>query len=123
MAHLAQAWNIGIMIGDLSSPLSQQFHDPQRRRLANVVNVPLVSDAEHQDSGAVQRLAMLVERSCYRLRNVVRHGGVDLAGEFNEAGGKVVLLRLPRKIKWINRNAVSTEPRAWIEGRKAEGFR
>src|SRR5580698_11547240 len=51
---------------------------------------------------------------------MVRHGGVDLPSQFDEASAEVVLLGLPGQVKRINRNAVSTQAGSGVEGMKAE---
>src|SRR5271157_176767 len=53
---------------------------------------------------------------------MVRHGGIDLARQFDEARMEVELLRLPREIKGIDWNAVPAEPGSRIERVKAKGF-
>src|SRR5437868_10898803 len=53
---------------------------------------------------------------------MIRHARVYLAGEFDEAGVEVEFLCLPRKVKRINRNAVSAQSRAGIKRLKSEGL-
>ena len=54
--------------------------------------------------------------------NVIRHRGVDLSRQFDEAGIELILPRLPCQVKGIDGDAVAAQPRAGIEGLEAEGF-
>src|SRR5207302_5447793 len=47
---------------------------------------------------------------------------VYFSGELNEAGREIVFLRLPRQIKRIDGNAVTTETGARIKGRISKRF-
>ena len=44
--------------------------------------------------------------------DVVRHAGVDVAGQLDEARIEAALLRLPRQVERIDRDAVAAEARA-----------
>ena len=98
---------------DTIAPLRvEQPHDVERRRLAHVVDVALVGDARDQDLRSVDRLALRIERLADLVDDVVRHAGVDVAGELDEARIEPGLLRLPRQIERIDRDAVAAEARA-----------
>ena len=51
---------------------------------------------------------------------IVRHFRVDLACQFNELGGKIILPCFGGKIEWINGNAVSAKPRAGVKWHETE---
>src|SRR5439155_17289244 len=63
---------------------------------------------------------MTVERICNEVDDMIRHGHVDLAGEFDEARSEIKSSRFPRKIEGIDRNAVATEAGPRIEGLKTK---
>ncbi len=65
---------------------------------------------------------MLVERLRRGRDHVVRHRGVDLAGELDEARVEVPLLRFPRKIERVHRDAVPAEAGSGIERLESEGL-
>src|SRR5260370_37596212 len=50
----------------------------------------------------------------------MRHGRIDFTREFNETRGEIVFLGFPGEVKRIDRNAVSAEARAGVEGRIAK---
>jgi hypothetical protein len=56
------------------------------------------------------------------LYDVLRHPRVDLLGQADEARIKPVLPRLPRKVMGVERNAMSADSWARIEGHEAEGL-
>src|SRR5215471_16461508 len=65
---------------------------------------------------------MFVESFADFFDDMVRHRRIDLAGQMNKACREVVFFGFPRKIKGINRYAVSAKPRSRIEGRVSERF-
>ena len=67
-------------------------------------------------------LHALVEAGGDLLDHEVGHGGVDFAGQLDEAGAEVELLGLPGEIKGIDGDAVAAQPGAGIEGLEAEGL-
>ena len=111
---------VGVVIADRGALLLQQFDDGERRRLAQIVDVFLVRDAQNQHLRSVDGLLLLVERGDGRRDHVVGHGHVDLARQFDETRVEVELLCLPREIKGIDGNAVSAQTRPGIERMKAE---
>src|SRR5262249_16425129 len=68
-------------------------------------------------------LLLLVEGINDRGDDVVRHGNVNLAGEFDEACAEIEFLRLPGKIKRIDGNAVSAKSGPGIERLEPERLR
>ena len=59
VAAVADGGEVGIVVGDDCALLAKQFDDGERRRLAQVVDVALVGQAEDQDLRPVDRLAVL----------------------------------------------------------------
>src|SRR5262245_18412322 len=57
------------------------------------------------------------------LNDMCRHAAVDLSGQLDEPGRDAILPRLPREIKGVDRDAVTTEARTRIERLEAERFR
>src|SRR5437016_12216964 len=94
----------------------------QRRRFAQVVYIILIGEAEHQNPRTLHGFSMLVQRRAYRGGHVIRHCGIDLARQLNESSMEVELFRLPRKIEWIDGNAMSAQPRPRIERLKTKRF-
>src|SRR5262249_44075115 len=52
--------------------------------------------------------------------DVQRHGGVDLAGQLDEAGVQAVFAGGPGQVKWVNRDAVAAQPWPRVKGLEAE---
>src|SRR5690606_24553643 len=93
----------------------------QRRALARILDVLLVREPDDQNARTAEAApAPPVERLDEPFDDVVRHGGVDLAGKLDEACDDVVLARLPGEIERIDRNAVAAETGARIERHIAE---
>ena len=112
------------MIRDLRARLLQQLDDLLRRRLAHVVDVGLIRDAEHEEPRAFERLLRTVVQ---RLRDQraaeVRHVRVHLPCQLDELRVEVVLPRLPRQVEGIDRDAVPAEAWARLEAHEAERLR
>src|SRR5262249_24720795 len=53
--------------------------------------------------------------------NMPWHEGIDLAGKFDKARDDAIFPSLPRKIKRVDRDAMSAQPRAWVERHVTEG--
>ena len=51
---------------------------------------------------------------------MIRHIGVDFAGELDKTSAKIPFLSLPRKVKRIHGNAMSAQPGAGIKRMKAK---
>ena len=110
------------MVVHLGAVGAEQADDLERRRLAQVVDVGLVGDAEHQHLGAVQALAARVERAVELLDAEVRHVLVDLAGQLDELRPEVELARLPAQVERVDGDAVAAEAGAGLELHEAEGL-
>ncbi len=118
-AHGGEEW---VVVADLGAGLAKQLDDGERRGFAEVIDIALVGEAEDEDARSVEALLVLVESECGLFNHVVGHAGVDLAGELDEAGVKVKLLCLPRKIEGIDGDAMAAESRAGVESLVAEGL-
>src|SRR5438552_420446 len=57
------------------------------------------------------------------MHNVFRHGGVDLACKLDEARVFAILSRFPRKVEWIDWDAVTPKAGTRIERHKAKWLR
>ena len=84
--------HVRIGVADDRAALRQQLEDVERRRLAQVVDVALVGDADHVHARAVDRLLLRVQRIDDPLHHELRHRAVDDAGQLDEARLEVVLL-------------------------------
>ena len=91
-------------------------------RLAQVVDVALVGQAQHQDLRSLEGFGAVVERGGGLLNHEVGHGGVDFAGQLDEAGAEVELLGLPGEIEGVDGDAVAAQAGAGIKGLEAEGL-
>ena len=67
-------------------------------------------------------LRVFVEAGGDLVEDEVGHGGVDFAGQLDEAGVEVELLGLPGEIERVDGDAVAAEAGAGIEGLEAEGL-
>ncbi len=114
---------VGVGVAHLGAAAPQQLDDVERGRLAQVVDVLLVGDAEDVHARAVHRLALGVERLHHAADHVLGHAAVDLPGQLDEARLEVVLLRLPRQVERVDGDAVAAEAGAGIERHEAERLR
>ena len=113
--------DVRVVVRDLGSGVLQQRDELQRRRLAQVADVRLVRDAEHEDPRALHRaLRVVVERLRDERAAEVRHLLVHLAGELDELRVEAELARLPREVEGIDGDAVAAEARARAEAHVAE---
>ena len=108
------------MIADLGSFFLQKFDDGEGRRFAQIIDIFLVSHAQDEHASSVHRFLMLVQRSADGGKHVIRHVGIDLSRQFNEAGAEVPFLGLPGQIERIDGDAVSAQAGSGIEGMKAK---
>src|SRR5579872_1889775 len=120
VAHLVKLREVGIVVVEFGAALLEQLHDLQRGRLAKVIDVFLVGDAEDEDFRALDGFLAIVESGCDGFDHVVRHRGVDFAGELDETCGEIVFARFPGKIEGVDRDAVTAEAGAGIERHEAE---
>ena len=120
LAALARDREVRIAVVDPSARLPEQLQDLVRRRLAVVVDVRLVREPEHEDTRALERLAILVESLGHLPDHVTRHLRVDLPRQLDEARKGSVLGRLPGEIEGIERDAVAAQPRSRVERHEAE---
>ncbi len=95
LAATAHGGEIGVVVGNDSAFIAQQLDDGEGRRLAQVVDIALVGQAEHQHLRSVDGFALLIEACGDLVENEVRHVGVDFARKLDEAGAEVELLGLP----------------------------
>ena len=98
-----------VVVADMSAFFFELLGEHVTRGLAVVIDVRFVSNAEEENLGALDRLAVVIKRIGNAGNHIVRHGGIDLAREFNETGVLLVFAGLPGQVKGINRNAVSAE--------------
>src|SRR5262245_38068333 len=113
---LACSGNLGdhrVVVRDLGAAPFEELHDAQSRALARVVDVPLVSDTENQDLRVPGHAGSVIVESFDRaIDDALRHGRVDLAGQFDEAGGDAILPRLPCQVEGVDGNTVPAEARS-----------
>lgn len=110
------------MIGDIRTGLLEQGDDIQCWRLTDIVDVGLVRDADDENVGALDTLLLFVECGSDLVDDMLRHGGVDLTGELDEARLVIEGLHLPGEVVRIERDTVATDAGSGIEGHKTEGF-
>src|SRR5580700_10266729 len=122
VAHFVELREVGIVVIETGAALFEDFHDFQGWGFAQVVHVFFVGHAEDENPGAAKAFLMHVQRFGDGIDDVVRHGGVDFAREFDETRGEIVLARFPGKIERVHRNAVAAEAGAGIERHEAEGL-
>ncbi len=68
-------------------------------------------------------LRFVFSASADLVHHVVRHAAVDVAGQLDEPRIEAALLRLPRQVERVDRNAVSAEAGARIERHESERLR
>ena len=95
-----------------------------RRGLAVVVDVLLVSDTQYQHLRAFQRLGKpLVEHVRNASNAILGHPVVNHHRRLDHRGVKPVFARFPAQVVRVQRDAVTAQARARIERRKAERLR
>src|SRR6185503_14453776 len=104
-----------VVIRDLSTLLLEEVHQVVRWRFAVIIHVRFVCETQQEHATAIDGLAFGVERLADTINDVLRHGGIDFASEFNETSVLTILTRLPSQVKRINRNAVTAQTRAGIK--------
>ena len=114
---------MGVVIGHLRAALMEQADDVERRTLADVVDVLLVGHAQQQHPAAARGFALLVECVDHLSHPELRHLGVQLAGELDEAGLVIQGPHLPREIVGIERDAVPAHARSRGELHEPERLR
>ena len=86
MAHFVELGEVRIVIVEVRATLLEQFHDFQGGRFTQIVDILFVGDAEDKQFRALRTFLVIVERRGDGVDNVIRHGGVHFAGQFDEAG-------------------------------------
>jgi len=114
--------DVGVVVRNLGTVFSQQVHQVVGGRLALVIHVGFVSQADDQDFAAFERLAVVVEGFYGAGDNVFGHAGIDFAGQLNEAGCMSVLAGFPGEVERVNGDAVAAEPGTRVERHKAKGL-
>ena len=64
-------------------------------RLAHIVDIALIGDAQNVDARTLEGLGMIVQRVLDFIDDEVRHGAVDIAGQLDETGFDAGLLGFP----------------------------
>src|SRR5215470_297202 len=112
----------GVGIRDMSAPAGELLDDLERRRLAYVVDIGLVRNAQDEHGSAADGTATVVEGARHEVDDVLGHGAVDLIRESDELRLVAGEPDLPREIERVDGNAVAADARSRIEGHKAEGL-
>ena len=119
-AVLGEALHPRIVVLHVRALRVEQADDVERRALAQVVDVGLVRDADHQHPGALHRAARVVQHLADLADPEERHLGVELAGQVDEPRLVVEAPHLPREVVRIDRDAVAADARAGSEFHEAE---
>jgi len=114
--------DVGVVVRNLGAVFGQQVHQVVGGRLALVIHVGFVSQADDQDFAAFERLAVVVEGFYGAVNDVFGHAAVDFAGQLNEAGRLSVFAGFPGEVERVNGDAVAAEPRTRVERHKAKGL-
>ncbi len=123
MAATAYGREVGVVVRDDGALFAQKLDDGKRRRLAEVVDVSLVGEAEDHDFGAFDGFSSgIVEGGGDLGHDEVGHAGAIGAGQLDEASAEVEFTGLPGEVEGVDRDAMAAEAGSGIEGLKAEGF-
>ena len=71
---------------------------------------------------SAQWLAIIVKRRGNLTDNVARHISINLIGNLDEARIEIQRLQFPRKVKWINGNAMPTQTWTRIKRHVTKGL-
>src|SRR5215203_133378 len=108
----------------------EQSNDVECRTLADIFDVSLVRDTQHQHRCALHCLALAIQRLGQLTHPEHRHLGVQLSSQIDEPRLVVESPHLPREIVRIDWDAVPAEPRPreklheaeWLGGRSFDDF-
>src|SRR5262244_404796 len=109
-----------IGIADVRALLHEVLDDLEGGRLADVVDIGLVGDAQHEDGRATHRSPAIIERTGHEVDDVLGHGAVDLIGKGDELRLIAREPNLPGQIERIDGDAVPADPGTGIEGHEPE---
>src|SRR5205814_10030093 len=104
----------------LTTLSAQAIDDRKRRALAHVVDVLLISHAQQQHARAFHRFPIVVQAVRNKLDHMLRHARIDFFGQTNETRIETMLQGFPRKIMWVERNAMATDAGARIKWHEPE---
>src|SRR6516225_4444435 len=113
-------WHIRIVISHFGAARAEHFHQEITGRLTLIVNVGLVSQPQHEDRTALDRLLSIVQGIRQPVNYVTRHARINFAGKLDKASVLTVFARLPGQIEWIDWDAVTAETGAWIKRHEPE---
>ena len=94
-----------IVVGNLRAESGEAVEQFEGRRLAHVIDIGLVGEAEDENPAAFDGFALVVEGDHGALDDVFGHRAVDLAGEFDEAGVNAEFAGFPGEIEGIDGDA------------------
>lgn len=114
--------NERVVVVDQSPGCFEFFNQDIAGRLPVIVDIRLVGETENENFAAIDGFFLIIESGHGAADDVIRHGPVDLAGEFDELGIDAEFASLPSKVERIDGDAVTTEPGSRVEGGESEGF-
>ena len=114
---------MGVIVADLGAFLLEQVHDLHGRRFPVIIHVLLVRDPQYQDFGAVQGPVLVAQGPGRPLHHEIGHRAVDVPGQFDKPGGKVIFPGLPGQVKRVDGDAMTPQARTGIKGLEPERFR
>jgi len=79
--HRRQERDVRVVVRDDGRSALEEFDDLERRALPAVVDVGLVGDAQDEHAASPDCLAAIIQCRHDTFHDVVRHRGVDLAGQ------------------------------------------
>src|ERR1035437_4559946 len=107
---------------DFRAQIPEAVHQFEGGGFPHIIDVRLVSEPEHEDAAAFDRLAARVERFHGAVDDIFRHRAVDFAGQLDEAGVYAELAGFPCQIERIDRDAMAAEAGSGVERSEPEGF-
>ena len=121
-AGRADLGDVRVVVVDGCAFGGEFFEKREAGRLALVADVRFVGEAEDEDTAAVDRFFVGIERLGDDFDDMVWHARVDFASQLDEACAKAVLARLPGEIEGIDRDAVPAQAGARVKRLVAERF-
>src|SRR5262249_4181072 len=108
---------------DRCATLLKQLNQFQRRTFTRIADISLVGQPHDQNAGAVQTLLEpQVELFRDTADHITWHRRIYLAGQLNQSRGYLVFASFPGQIKWIDRNAMTSESGTRIKRHETERF-
>jgi hypothetical protein len=109
-----------IVVGHQRTLFVEQVNDVERRKLAHIIDITLVGDAQRQHPTAFHRAPGVVQCILHLLHPIARHLGIDLACQIDKPRSVVQHFQFPRQVERIDRDTMPAQTRSRRKFHKPE---